>query len=292
VLDTAGEKLYSGELSKFKSSTLLLGETLTDAITLGEGATESPCVGDGDGGGDNVGDEVPVGVKLLVALLLAVREMESEMLFDCDCVADAESDAEFDADPVSDAETVPLGVPEGLNGEAESSSCCDAVLDIDAVIEADADGDGVVVPAAERLLESVSDGDADGLAEFDALSERDALRVPVPESDDETERPADGSNDGEGEREERGSSPCPRRTKPVVGPLTEPVRAFVETPPQKPCAEMESADTAGGSAYVQSLYVGPKPTETSPASAAYVCHPPTRSVSLRVKGVDEMLTDA
>ncbi len=89
-----------------------------------------------------------------------------------------------------------------------------------------------------------------------------------------------------------GCNPCPRRAKPVVGPITEPVRAFVETPPQKPCAEMESVDTAGGSAYVQSLYVGPKLTETSPASATYVCHPPIRSVSLRVKGVDEMLTDA
>ncbi len=116
---------------------------------------------------------------------------------------------------------------------------------------------------------------------------------------------ADGNGDGDetaGNREgdadvenaAREISLCPRRAKPPTGPSNKPIGfVFVEMPPQKPCAKIASVETAGGSAYVKSLYVGPDfATDTSPASSKYVCHPLIRRVSLREKGVDEMLTDA
>ena len=167
------------------------------------------------------------------------------------------------------------------------------------------DGKGVEEGAGdgerESEGESKGEGEAKGEGEGDGDGLIDAARMGEPlvsDGDKETDADRDGDDDGvrlcdgEGDCAARDSSPCPRRAKPAEGPLTEPVKAFVEMPPQKPCAVIVSVETAGGRAYVQSLYVGPELTIASPVRPKYVFHPPIRNVSLRVKGVDDMLTDA
>ena len=142
---------------------------------------------------------MPVGVSLLEALLVAVHDTESVMLLDRDCDADADVDAEFDAEGVCDADTVPLGVREGLNGEVDGdpASCEVAEAEADAETDAAADVDGDVVLVADMLLDCVWEGDGERLADCDELPDSDALLVPVPERDDVTERPMVGNVDGD-----------------------------------------------------------------------------------------------
>ena len=135
-----------------------------------------------------------MGVSLLEALLVAVHDTESVTLLDMDCDADTDVDAEFDAEGVCDADTVPLGVLEGLNGEVDGDPASSevAVVEADAETDAAADADGVDVPVADTLLDCVWEGDGERLADCDELPDSDALLVPVPEREDVAEEPADG----------------------------------------------------------------------------------------------------